>query len=203
MGWLIALVILVLLALLPLGVTARYDADGGVVTLLAGPVPFRLIPKKQKEKKPKQKKEKQKGKPAAAAAGQQKKEKKGGSWKDFVPLVQTVLEFLNDFRRKMRIDRLDLKMIMAGDDPCDLAINYGRANAALGNLWPMLERCFVIKKRNVEIECDFQASEIVVIAHAKATITLGRLLALVLRYGIRAIKQYLTIQKSRKGGASK
>ncbi len=203
MGWLIALVILALLALLPLGVTARYDADGAAVTLLAGPVPFRLIPKKQKEKKPKQKKEKQKGKPGAVAAGQQKKEKKGGSWKDFIPLVQTVLDFLNDFRRKMRIDRLDLKMIMAGDDPCDLAINYGRANAALGNLWPMLERCFVIKKRNVEIECDFQASEIVVIAYAKATITLGRLLALVLRYGIRAIKQYLTIQKSRKGGASK
>lgn len=203
MGWLIALVILVLLALLPLGVTARYDADGAVVTLLAGPVPFRLNPKKKKEKKPKQKKEKSKGKPGAAAAGQQKKEKKGGSWKEFIPLVQTVLEFLNDFRRKMRIDRLDLKLIMAGDDPCDLAINYGRANAALGNLWPMLERCFLIKKRNVEIECDFQASEIVVIAHAKATITLGRLLVLVVRYGIRLIRQYLTIQKSRKGGASK
>ena len=191
-----------LLALLPLGVTARYDADGPVVTLLAGPVPIRLIPKPDKEKKEKQKKKEPKGK-SAPSPGTPKKEKKGGSWQDFLPLVQTALDFLNDFRRKLRINRLEVKLIMAGDDPCDLAINYGRANGALGNLWPLLERCFVIRKRNVEIECDFESSETVVIARAKATITLGRLLALVARYGVRALKQYMTIQNSRKGGASK
>lgn len=202
MGWLIALGILALLAVLPLGVTARYDADGAVVTLLAGPVPIRLIPKPDKEKKEKKKKTVTKG-TSGAAAKEQKEEKKGGSWKEFLPLVQTALDFLNDFRRKMRINRLEIKLIMAGDDPCDLAINYGRANGALGNLWPMLERCFVIRKRNVEIGCDFEASETVVVARAKATITLGRLLVLVVRYGVRALKQYMTIQESRKGGASK
>ena len=35
MGWLIALGVLVLLALLPLGISARYDASGALVRLIA------------------------------------------------------------------------------------------------------------------------------------------------------------------------
>ena len=206
MGWLIALGILVLLAILPLGATARYNAEGLSLKVIAGPVRIPLLPKKEKEAKPaKTEKTKKKQKKAAAKSVEQPKAKEetGGSWTDFLPLVQTGLDLLNDFRGKLRIRRLELKLIMAGDDPCDLAVNYGRANAALGNLWPQLERCFVIKKRDVQIECDFEASQTVVIARADITITLGRLLALVVRYGIRAVKQFLHIQKTRKGGASK
>ncbi len=204
MGWLIALGILVLLAILPLGATARYNADGLTVKLIAGPVRIPLLPTKEKQPKPKKKKEKKTETVSAKPSGKGKRKREtGGSWTDFLPIVKTALDLLNDFRRKLRIRRLELKLIMAGDDPCDLAVNYGRANAALGNLWPMLERCFVIKKRDVQIECDFESSETVVIARADATITLGRLLVLVVRHGVRALKQYMQIQNTRKGGASK
>lgn len=204
MGWLIALGILVLLAILPLGATARYNADGLTVKLIAGPVRIPLLPTKEKEPKPKKNKENKTKTGASKTTGKErKKQEQGGSWTDFLPLVNTALDLLNDFRRKLRIKRLEVKVIMAGDDPCDLAVNYGRANAALGNLWPALERCFVIKKRDVQIECDFTASETVVIARADATVTLGRLLVLVVRYGVRALKQFMQIQKTRKGGASK
>lgn len=204
MGWLIALGILVLLAILPLGATARYNADGLTVKLIAGPVRIPLLPTKEKQPKPKKKKEKKTETVSAKPSGKGKRKREtGGSWTDFLPIVKTALDLLNDFRRKLRIRRLELKLIMVGDDPCDLAVNYGRANAALGNLWPMLERCFVIKKRDVQIECDFESSETVVIARADATITLGRLLVLVVRHGVRALKQYMQIQNTRKGGASK
>ena len=53
MGWLIALVLLAALALLPLGVSARYDALGPVVRLIAGPLRIRLYPRKKKDKKQK------------------------------------------------------------------------------------------------------------------------------------------------------
>ncbi len=126
----------------------------------------------------------------------------GGSWTDFLPLVKVAIEFLGDFRRKLRVNVLNLKLIMAGGDPCNLAINYGRAWAALGNLMPQLERFLVIKKRNVEVECDFCSSETLVDVRLDISITLGRLLALVVRYAIRALKEYLSIQKKRKGGAA-
>ena len=115
--------------------------------------------------------------------------------------MKLAVELLGDFRRKLRLDDLQLKLIMAADDPCDLAVNYGRAWAAVGNLMPQLERLFVIKKRNVEVACDFTASETLVLARLKLTITLGRLLLLVLVYGIRALVEFLKIKKKRKGGA--
>ena len=208
MGWLITLGILVLLAILPLGAAVNYHSEGFFLDVIAGPVRIPILPKKKKDpdkKKEKKKKDNKKTKAAKGKGGQpaEKKKKKGGPITDFLPLVKTALDLLNSFRKKLRIKRLDLKLIMAADDPCDLAINYGRANAAMGNLLPQLERCFVIKKRDVEIECDFEASQTLIIARADITITLGWLLAIVVFYGVRALKQFLQIKNKRKGGASK
>ena len=130
-------------------------------------------------------------------------EKKGGSLKDFLPFVKLGIDFLGDFRRKLRLDDLYLRLILASSDPCDLAVNYGKTWAAVGNLLPALERWFVIKKRDVEVQCDFVASTTTVIARLDVTITLGRLLSLVTVYAVRALKEFLHFKKIRKGGAVK
>lgn len=204
MGWLITLGILVLLAILPLGAAVNYHSEGFFLDIIAGPLRIPLLPPKKKEPKKKEKKKKSKPeKKEKKKTSPEKKKQKGGPITDFLPIVKTALDLLNSFRKKLRIKRLDLKLVMAADDPCDLAVNYGRANAAMGNLLPQLERCFVIKKRNVEIECDFEATETVIIARADVTITLGWLLGVVVFYGIRALVQFLQINNKRKGGASK
>ena len=51
MGWLITLGIVVLLAILPLGASIKYDADGPLVKLIAGPVKVTLFPRPKKPKK--------------------------------------------------------------------------------------------------------------------------------------------------------
>jgi len=216
MGRWIALGVVILLAVLPLGVSVRYDSGGPLVRVIAGPVKFTVFPLPKKEKK-----EKKKNKPVSKEKGQPEeenlpqppqppkpkkkekpKEKKGGSLTDFLPFVKLVFNFLGDFRRKLRLNVLELKLIMASSDPCDLAVNYGKAWAAVGNLMPRLEKWFVIKKRDIEVECDFTASETLVIARLDLTITLGRLLSLVAVYGIRALKEFLNFKKKRKGGAA-
>lgn len=217
MGWLITLGILTLLAVLPLGVSARYDAGGALVRLIIGPVRITLFPRPKKDKKTKA--EKKKKEPAAQksaepapqaeakpeekpAAKPEEKKQSGGSLTDFLPLVRVVLDFLGDFRRKLRVDVLELKLILAADDPCDLAMNYGRAWTAVGNLLPRLERWLVIKKRDINVECDFTASETKVIARLDLTITLGRLLAAVFTLAFRGLAEFLKIIIKRKGGAS-
>lgn len=216
MGWLITLGILTLLAILPVGVSVKYDSDGPLVRLIVGPIKLTLFPRPKKEKKTEIDKKKkiikpetpelakprtQTGAKPAPAEKPEVKKKTGGNLTDFLPLVRTVLDFLGDFRRKLRVDVLELKLIMAADDPCDLAVNYGRAWTAVGNLMPKLEQWLVIKKRNIEVGCDFEAGETLVTARLDLTIMLGRLLAAVFAFAFHALIQFLKIMKKRKGGA--
>ena len=217
MGWLITLGILLLLGILPLGVSVIYDEDGPLVRVIAGPLKIQVFPMrkkgsgKKKEKKPKQKTDAQQAPkkqrtaksedPSGSAKPAEKKKKSGGPITDFLPLVNVVLKFLDGFRRKLRVNVLELKLILASDDPCDLAVNYGRAWAAVGNLMPRLERVFVIQKRDIEVECDFTADKTRVLARLDLTITLGRILGLVFVLLGRAIVQLIKIVIKRKGGA--
>ena len=202
MGWLIAVGILVLLTITPVGVYAAYNSEGIFLGIIAGPARITILPKKEKkakQKDPKLPKEKAVKSANTAPAGE-KKQEKGGSITDLLPLLQIVFDFLGEFRRKLRVDRLELKLILAGGDPCNLAINYGKAWAAVGNLMPQLERFFVIKKRDVNVECDFVGSQTLIIARLELTITIGRILSMAVRYGIRALREYLKIINKRKGG---
>lgn len=200
MGWLIALAVITALAWLPLGVSAKYDGGGPVLRLILGPVRYTLIPGKKKEKKANTEK-KAEEKPAVKSSQASAKKAQGGKVTDFLPIAKIVWELLVEFGRKLRINVLELKVILAGGDPCDLAVNYGKAWAALGNLDPQLERLFVIKKKKLEIECDFTADQTLIFARLDLTITLGRLLKLAFRYGVKALREYLKIYKTIKGGA--
>ena len=212
MGIWIAGAILLALAVLPLGVRIRYNDAGFVLKVIAGPLKITVIPGRKKPKKQKVKQKKQKAVQTAESAGseerppqppkaQPEQKERGGSLTRFLPLVKLGLKFLGDFRRKLRLDNLYLRLILAGDDPCDLAVNYGRIWAAVGNLMPQLERLFVIKKRDIQVECDFTATELCVVAQLDITITLGWLLVLALYYGIRILFEFLSIK--RKGGGDK
>ena len=222
MGWLIALGILLLLGILPLGASVKYDADGPLVKVIAGPIRITVFPrdaKPKKEKKSKKEPEKtgsaeEKPKKTGKSSGKKDKttkstpqetseKKSGGPITDFLPLLKVALDLLNDFRRKLRVNRLEVKLVMAGGDPCDLAMNYGKAWTAIGNLLPRLENVLVIKKRDIEVECDFVASKTTIYVRLDLTITLGRILAIAVVYGFRAIVEFLKIKNKRKGGASK
>lgn len=201
MGWLIALAVVVMLAILPLGASVRYDEDGALVLLIAGPIRMKVYP--AKKGKPKKEANEQEKKPASgkSSTAANTQPKKGGSLSEFLPLVQLCFDFLGDLRQKLRVNRLEMTLIMAADDPCDLAVNYGRTCAAVGSLLPQLDRLFVIRKKDVQVACDFEAEWSTVLARLDLTITLGRILWLVCVYGIRAVKEYMKITNQRKGGA--
>ena len=212
MGIWIAAAIVLILAVLPLGVCIRYNDAGFLLKVIAGPLKITVFPRKRKQKKQKKKPDQvKKGQQIESSASEEKpprppeaqpeQKEKGGSLTRFLPLIKLGLRFLGDFRRKLRLDNLYLRLILAGDDPCDLAVNYGRTWAAVGNLMPQLERLFVIKKRDIQVECDFTAAETCVVAHLDITITLGRLLVLALVYGVRVLIEFLSMK--RKGGGEK
>ncbi len=210
MGWGIFFACLVVLALLPLGIRGSYDQTGFTVRVIAGPLKITLFPRKNRKRKPKTADSSEKTTEETTKSPSEKKRPKtekdepgmqsGGSLERFVPWIRLGLDFLGALRRKIRLDNLYLHVVLAGDDPCDLAVNYGRAWAAVGDLLPKLERVFVIRKRDIQVGCDFAAEKITVAARGDMTMTLGRTLCLGTIYGIRALKIFLTMK--REGGAA-
>jgi hypothetical protein len=200
MGWLIALAAIVLIGLIPVGVSAKYDEDGAAAQVIIGPLRLRVYP--GKGKKQPQKKEEKPEEELAQKTGAPAKKKKGGSLSDFMPLVRIVLDFLADFRRKLRVDILQLHLVLAGGDPADLGENYGKACAALGNLWPRLEEIFIIRRRDIKVQCDFESSETRITARMDISVTLARLFSFGFRYGFRGLREFLKITNKRKGGAA-
>lgn len=214
MGWLIALVVLLAAGCIPVGVFARYDAGGCMVRIVAGSFHYTIVPFPQKKRKKKAKgkmtekapsePEGRSERPAPTAqptAPAEEMPKTGGSIRDFFPLVRLALDFLNHFRRKLRMDDLRLKITLAGEDPCDLAVNYGRTWEALGNLLPRLERVFRIGKRNLDVQCDFTAAKSTIEFQTKLTLTLGQITYMGIVYGSLFLKEFLVFRKKRKGGS--
>lgn len=215
MIWWIALAAVVALGAIPVGLYFAYDADGFRGQLILGPIRKTLFLQGKKEKETPESDQKPQNKtepqptpekpspkpPQPPKPKPEEKTKRGGSYRDFLPLIRVGLDFLGDMRRKIRVKRLRLHLVLAGDDPCDLAVNYGRALAAVKGLTAQLERVFVIQSRDVNVECDFAADQTRIAAEIDVRITLGRLLALAAVYGIRGLKEYWNLKKKRKGGA--
>lgn len=193
-GWFVAALLIGIL-LIPIGVTAGYGELGARVFLKIGPFRIRLYPVK---KTPVAKKTK--GVAKVKPSAEECKKDAGGKLSDFIPILHTLLDFLGDLRRRIIVKTLDVKLTIAGGDPCDMSVNYGRAWASIGGLLPQLERLFKIKKRNIAVACDYVAEESVVQGYVHISIMLIRLLYLVLCYGVRIIKQYIRIKNNRKGG---
>lgn len=229
MLWLIIPGILLLLCLLPLGIGAVYGKQGPKVYLIIWKVKIPLYPRKPKKPKKEKTPEKPSGKPIRQKnkqetvqpegekppeeakqepspakdkkSSEEAKQEEDAPW-DFEKLktlLHLIVPFLGDLRRKIRITRLQGYLLLAGGDPCDLAVNYGRAWAALGNLQALLSRAFVIKKQDLQVGCDFAGENTLFYGRADITITLGRLLGLTLRYGWKLLKS----TKMKKGGGVK
>jgi len=217
-GWLIFLGFVFLIGIIPLGATVAYDAEGFRAGLILGPVKLQLFPKPKKESKTKKQEPEQKTKEEPAAQQQEQlpegkpegapekdlgKPRDGGSLLDFLPLLDVAVDMLASLVGRLRVNYLQLRLTLAGDDPCDLAVNYGRAQAAGAALLAKLNEWLVIQKQDVGIACDFTADETKIIARLDLTITIGRALTWAVAYGVRGLITFLKIKKQReKGGAA-
>lgn len=192
MTLLVIFAVLVLIGCIPVGVDARYSADGVFLTAKLGPFRLQLLPQKPKKKPQKRKpQQKQPKKTPAKAEPQEKKPNPllSGGVDGLMQLLDLAFDTLGDLRRKLRVNELTLYVLIGGaDDPAKAAMGYGRAWAAIGAITPSLERLFVIKKRDIRPALDYTISNTQIDAHLVTTITIGRSLALALRAGIRFLK---------------
>ena len=164
-------VVLVLIGCIPVGVDARYSAEGVFLSAKIGPFLLQLLPQKPKKKKKQPKQQKKAEKAPAKAEPQEKKPNPllSGGVDGLIQLLNLAFDTLGNLRRKLRVNELTLYV-------------------HIGAITPSLERLFVIKKRDIRPALDYTISNTQVDAHLVTTITIGRSLALALRAGIRFLK---------------
>lgn len=200
-GLLILLLVLVvfwLLGQIRLGVGAEYRAEGLRVWLRAAAWNIQVFPLKPKKRTkpsgpPKQAKPKKEDVPKLSWT-----EQVGGALDYAQALLPILLEAAGQFRRKIRVDKLRIKVTVGAADPADAAMRYGRANGALGALWGTLNEIFDLKDGKALAQVDFDARETTVYALTALSLKLGQIVWLGLYFGCRALRAFLRVHSRRK-----
>lgn len=193
---LIILLVFWLISLIRLGVRVKYGEAGLFITALAGPFKIQILPMKPKKKKTK--KEKKITKPPAQADKHKKEPPEGrpNTLSRLMKLLPVMGQACGALKRKIRIDDLDLELIWGGSDPAAIALGYGRANAALGMIWPVFDHNFKVKRHSFEISLDYSRSQPAVELQAAVTMTVGQMTVLGVHYGVKALFTWIKSGRS-------
>lgn len=206
-GLLIAALVLLALFLIGqirVGAAVSFDESGLLLRIKAGPLKIQILPPKkekktQKEKTPKKEKKSKSAKKHPAEEGAKAQGKR--DIRDTISLalrfVPLLAEAAGRFRRKVRIDRLDLYVIWGAADPAAAAMGYGAGNAVMGMLWPPIEHNFKVKEYDLRVDVDLERNSPAVTGDVQATLTIGQGLTLALRLGVKALKLYLGASRER------
>lgn len=191
MWWIIPVAIVLViagLALLPVGLSVTYDKNGLTAKLLVWFFHYKLNITEINEKSL-QRRLKTKRKIEENPDFQPKLVRMDGSLRQFFPLLDLYLQLLFNPKYKLGVNMLELKLTMANDDPFDLAMNYGKAQTIIHSLMPQLERIFNIKKKKLDVGCDFLAEETMLYVRADLRLPLVRLIAALYDFIAAEMKQ--------------
>lgn len=203
MIWRIILWVLLILAalitvviFLPVGVRVRYQEDGLRMWYTVGPVRFLRYPEDEeaRQKRLKSKLNIRTVLDESIKANRRYDNVIGDFWAE----LKTTLELFWYLRPKLRIKRLVLNLHLAGDDPAALALQYGGAWAAIGGLLPLLEEAFILKKRQLDVDCSFDGGTTTLDAKLDISIGLGRLVLCLVRYSMDVLERTETQQTERR-----
>ena len=102
-------------------------------------------------------------------------------------LLPMVLETVGKFRRKLRVDQLEMELIICNPDPADAAIQYGQANALLGSLWQPVTRAFHVKDGHAHVGVDFEGQTSVIYILASLSLTIAQTLGLIVVFAVKGL----------------
>ena len=184
----ISVVLLILFLILPVGVDAAYDGAVFALKAKAGLIKIRILPKKEKppeeegEEKPKPKKEKKQKRE------KEHKPKQKLTLDDILELAGIGLKALGRFRRSLSVDKLMLHMAAAAPDPYDAVLLYGRVNAGLSALSPLLHRALKIREEDIRTAVDTEPGTMLIEARVVVTLQIWEILYIAFSAGFAALR---------------
>lgn len=190
--WILAVLLLltVLLCLARVGVTVFWEEHVSF-TIRVGPLRIHIDPSHQDSKREKKPREQKKKKKEITGAELKKKLPKltAEDLRDaFDTLLPVGLRALEQTRRAIRIQPLELCVYVGGTDPADTAELYGLLCAAMWTLMPHLETLLVIPDPSIHLELDLDSEKIHLQGRVGVSARIGKLLRVGICAGIPTLK---------------
>lgn len=150
-------------------------------------MPARRGGRKYTEKKKtvaKKKEPKKKDKPEFKMAG-------ASQIKAFIDkLVPFLKEAFGEFLGTIRVRRLHMKIVVAGEDSAQAAVNYGELSAACSNALYRLENCISFYDTFVYVEPNFTAEKTKIYLNGKIKIRIISVIAVALKNLVKGLNIY-------------
>lgn len=162
---LVAVGIFLLLMLLPARIEVKRKMPSGPLRVRIGFGPVRRVWTLGEPRKKKPKPKKEKAKPATPKKEKQPREPRA-PWVDIKRLdygqaLSLALNLIDDMTGTMTWERLHVTLILHTPDAGQTGRLLGILSAFVGNLYPYLERAFVLKDTRIVIDADFDAQHTV------------------------------------------
>ena len=176
------------IGLIRLGAGVRYGEDGLRLWLIAGPVRVTLYPRSKPKKDKKARKKKGEKKPKKQKEPPDGQEDAGGRLPPVMELLPLAAEAAGALPRLIRIDDLTLHLTWGAEDPMRAALGFGRANAVMGMLWPIIDQNFRVVRHDVGVAVDYNRPKPGIFIRAALTASVGQLVIFGVRFGIKFLK---------------
>ena len=178
MIWLLAAIVVTVLARMKVGVHACYAEQCFSLKILLGRICINFGEKQKPEKEKKQK-------PTGSSSGKKRKlgwfEAVQNNWLEIISLLGRILS-------TPTLDVLRLQVNVGGKDPQACALTYGKICAVVGAFLAPLENTFRVIKRDISVNCCFEQEKIDVEGEVEVTLRIYEILTLAvaaLRVGLK------------------
>ena len=187
------LLILFLLGQVRIGLRGEYTASGLKVWARLGALKIQLLPWRKKKSASGKK-------PSPKPAGKETEKSRtlpGGALDYARELLPLALEAAERFRRKLRVDYLELEIQAGAPDPADAAMVYGYANAVLGAFWLPLTKAFQVKDGSARVKLEFESERTTLYASGSMSLKIGQALWLGIYFGLKGLKKLSAVKGRR------
>ncbi len=106
-------------------------------------------------------------------------------------LIHLGLSAMGQFRRVLRVDRFLLDCAIATGDAAKTAMAYGAAAAGVGMFLPLLEENLRVRKKDIQVICDFEGTESQIFLEVQVSALVFQLLII----GIKVLRGFLRLRK--------
>ncbi len=192
------LLLIVLLLQIPVRVRFSYDQGDMALRLRFGPVKLQLFPRPEKEEKPKKPK-KEKKKPQKEKKEKPQKPKAKINREQIFYALEKLPPILGRALKRtgksICIEPLKVWLLVAGTDPADTALLYGRLEAAAAAGLPVLQQVLNIRDEDIRLYLDFSEQQMDCIADVGIALRPWRLVTMGVRALASLIKWYFGFRK--------